>query len=181
VVDDPPDEPVVQLGPPISEVPWNAEFVQQSLEVLILAREGNRPVRLKPVHADSLQVGLPVTADPGAVVLSTLGWYELKPRVVHSTSWRHQRGRLVLTYAAVVEAPASLPPDTLTFVPVDRAELARGDATTPPRDIDVAQVVEHALRHLSWLFLDDPAIGDALPDWKELLDRYQPEPFRALR
>jgi hypothetical protein len=34
---EPRSEPVVELGPPISDVPWSSEFVQQSLEVLILA------------------------------------------------------------------------------------------------------------------------------------------------
>ena len=50
----------------------------------------------------------------------------------------------------------------------------------PPPEIGVLQVIEHALRHLSWLVHDDPAIGEALPDWRPILERYQPEPFRAL-
>jgi hypothetical protein len=175
-----PSEPIVELGPPISDVPWSSEFAQQSLEVLILALEGSSAVWLKPMHADSLHVGLPVTSGPGDVVLEALGWYDLVPRVVHSTSWRHEEGRLVLTYVAVVEAPAPVPPDTLERIHVERADLARGAATAPPRGIGVAQVIEHALRHLSWLFRDDPTIAEALPDWGELLDRYQPEPFRTL-
>lgn len=81
---------------------------------------------------------------------------------------------------AVVEPPPSLPPGTLVRTPVPRADLARGDATAPPSEIGVLQVIEHALRHLSWLVQDDPAIGEALPDWVPVLDAYQPEPFRAL-
>jgi hypothetical protein len=173
-------EPVVELGPPISDVPWSSEFAQQSLEVLILTLERGSAVWLKPVHADSLHVGLPVSSSPGDVVIETLGWFGLAPRVVHSTSWRHEGGRLVLTYIAVVEPPRSVPPDTIERVEVARADLARGDATAPPREIGVTQVIEHALRHLSWLLRDDPAIGEALPDWAGVLDRYQPEPFRAL-
>ena len=175
-----PSEAVVELGPPISGVPWSAELSTQSLEVLIVTLEGETPVWLKPIHAESLRVGLPATARPGDVVLETLGWYDLVPRVVHSTSWRHEEGRVVLTYVAVVEAPASLPPDTLTGRSVARTDLARGDATAPPSDIGVAHVIEHALRHLSWLVRDDRAIADALPDWTKVLDRYLPEPFRAL-
>jgi hypothetical protein len=178
--DDPEDAAVVELGPPISDVPWTAEVAQQSLEILILTRREDAAIWLKPVHADSLQVGVPPSTTPGDVVLETLGWYALAPRVVHSTSWRHESGRLVLTYLAVVEPPASLPPDTLEPVAVPRTDLARGDATAPPRDIGVVQVIEHALRHLSWLVQDDPAIGAALPDWRDLLASYQPEPFRAL-
>ncbi len=171
---------MVELGRPISDVPWSSEFAQQSLEVLILELEGGSAVWLKPVHADSLHIGLPVTSGPGDVVLEALGWYDLVPRVVHSTSWRHEGGRLVLTYVAVVEPRATLPPDTLERIRVARADLARGAATAPPSGIGVAQVIEHALRHLSWLFRDDPAVAEALPEWAELLDRYQPEPFRAL-
>jgi hypothetical protein len=178
--DEPPAEPVVELGPPISDVAWSPELSTQSLEVLIVSLEEGSPVWLKPVHADSLRVGLPASARPGDVVLETLGWYTLAPRVVHSTSWRHEEGRVVLSYVAVVEPPSSLPDGTLVPTPVGRADLARGDATAPPREIGVLQVIEHALRHLSWLVQDDPAIGEALPDWRELLERYQPEPFRAL-
>jgi hypothetical protein len=173
-------EPVVELGPPISDVAWSPELSTQSLEVLILSLEGAEPVWLKPEHADSLRVGLPATARPGDVVLETLERYDLTARVVHSTSWRHEEGRVVLSYVAVVEAPTSLPTGTLVATPVARADLARGDATAPPPEIGVLQVIEHALRHLSWLVKDDPAIGEALPDWRELLDDYQPEPFRAL-
>jgi hypothetical protein len=173
-------EPVVELGPPISDVPWSSEVAQQSLEVLILTLDRGSAVWLKPSHADSLHVGLPVASSPGDVVIETLGWFGLAPRVVHSTSWRHEEGRLVLTYIAVVEPPASVPADTLERVEVARADLARGDATAPPSEIGVTQVIEHALRHLSWLLRDDPAIAEALPDWADVLDRYQPEPFRAL-
>ena len=175
-----PAQPVVELGPPISDVPWSSEFAQQSLEVLILSLEDGSVAWLKPIHADSLHVGLPVSARPGDVVIETLGWFGLAPRVVHSTSWRHEGGRLVLTYVAVVEPPSSVPPDALQRVDVARADLARGDATAPPREIGVLQVIEHALRHLSWLVRDDPAIGQALPDWVPVLEAYQPEPFRAL-
>ncbi|HEX5937358.1 MAG TPA: hypothetical protein VFZ75_06690 [Actinomycetota bacterium] len=181
---EPPDgdasEPVVELGPPISDVPWSPELSTQSLEVLIVTLDDDAPVWLKPEHADSLRIGLPATARPGDVVLETLNSYALTPRVVHSTSWRHEEGRVVLSYVAVVDAPSQLLDGTLVRTPVVRADLARGDATAPPPEIGVLQVIEHALRHLSWLVQDDPAIGEALPDWRELLERYQPEPFRAL-
>jgi hypothetical protein len=109
-----------------------------------------------------------------------LKWYPVVPRVVHSTSWRHEEGRVILTYVAVVEPPGRLPTDSLKEVAVGRAELARGDAMAPPSSIGVAAVIEHALRHLSWLVRDDPAIAEALSDWGAVLGEYQPEPFRAL-
>jgi hypothetical protein len=173
-------EPIVQLGPPISDVPWASEFSLQSLEVLIVALEGDTPLWLKPVHADTLRVGLSASAKPGDVVLETLGWYDLVPLVVHSTSWRHEEGNVVLTYVAVIDPPHTLPADTLERTVVARTDLARGEATAPPTGIGVAQVIEHALRHLSWLVRDDAAIAEALPGWNDVLDRYRPEPFRAL-
>ena len=177
---EPRSEPVVELGPPVSDVPWSPDFVQHSLEVLILALDGRSVVWLKPAHADSLHVGLSVPASPGDVVLEALGWYDLSPRVVHSTSWRHEGGRLVLTYVAVVEPPATLSADSLERTVVARTDLARGAATAPPTGIGVDQVIEHALRHLSWLVRDDAAIAEAIPEWVEILEGYQPEPFRAL-
>jgi hypothetical protein len=171
---------VEAIGPPISSVPWAPQVVAQTLEILAIARRDNELVWLKPLHADSLCVGLPMSAQPGEVVVDAMGWYPLVPRVVHSTSWRHQDGRVILTYVAVVEAPEQLPRESLVELPVARAELARGDAMGPPKTIGVTAVLEHALRHLSWLVQDDPAIAEALSDWTAILSGYKPEPFRAL-
>jgi hypothetical protein len=87
---------------------------------------------------------------------------------------------VILTYIVVVEPPERLPSDSLVVVPVERADLARGEAMAPPRSIGVAAVLEHALRHLAWLVRDDPAIAAALQPWRGVLDDYQPEPFQAL-
>jgi hypothetical protein len=100
--------------------------------------------------------------------------------VVHSTSWRHEEGRVILTYVAVITPPAALPPDSLVKVRIGRAELARGEAMAAPESISLDAVIEHALRHLSWLVKDDPAVMHSLAAWKDVLERYQPEPFRAL-
>src|SRR5207245_6819172 len=70
---------------------------------------------------------------------------------------------------------------TLVEAPVRRVDLARGSATGPPDEIQVAQVVEHALRHLSWLMRDDPVLATILTGpWVDVLEGYEPEPFRAL-
>ena len=63
---------------------------------------------------------------------------------------------------------------------VGRTELARGAATAAPASIQVDQVVEHGLRHLSLLLRDDSVVAAALPDWAPLLDAYRPEPFRQI-
>ena len=174
------DALVRDLGPPVSSVPWSPDFVAQTLEVLPVAIRDARLFWLKPVHAPSLRVGLSASARPAEVVLDVLKWYPLEPVVVHSTSWRHEEGRVILTYIAVVTPPGALPPDSLAELPVMRAELARGEAMAAPASIGVEAVLEHALRHLSWLVKDDPAVMQSLDAWKDVLARYQPEPFRAL-
>lgn len=168
------------MGPPISTVAWSPQFVAQTLEILPVALEEDRLVWMKPIHADSLRVGLSATSKPADVVLDVLKWYPLAPVVVHSTSWRHEEGRIILTYVAVVSPPPKLPPDSLVALPVHRAELARGEAMAAPKAIGVEAVLEHALRHLSWLVKDDPAVMEALAAWQRVLADFQPEPFRSL-
>jgi hypothetical protein len=171
-------EPVVQFEAPLTSVAWSSAFVAQSLEVLFsyLAPDGAH--RLRPIHAETLRLGFPPDRKPGEIVLEAVERYQLTPLLVHSTSWRHEAGRLILTYVAVVS-----PPDDLTRYladeVVERADLARGDALAPPSEIGTAQVLEHAFRHLSWLVKDDLAVSEALSEWVTFLDRYEPEPFRA--
>ena len=168
------------MGPPISSVAWSPEFVAQTLEVLPVAMVDGGLVWLKPIHADSLRVGLPPAARPADTVLEVLKWYPLTPLVVHSTSWRHEEGRIVLTYVAVVTIPPRLPDDSLQVMQVGRAALARGGATSAPESIPVDAVLEHAMRHLSWLVRDDAAVADALGGWTKALAGFEPEPFRSL-
>jgi hypothetical protein len=176
----PPSAHIRLLPPPLSELPWSADFVMQAIEVLvvILGPEG-RPVALQPDCADSFVVGWPAGAKPEVVAAGALHQLGLAPRVLHSTSWRHSGAEVVLTYLAVVPAGAT-PPESWLAVPIAHAELARGEATAPPPVIGVHQVLEHALRHLSWLVCDDPVIAAELPEWRRVLEDYVPEPFRAL-
>lgn len=171
---------VEKMGPPVSRSAWSAAFVVQAIEVLPVFLDSGRPAWLKPVHAESLLVGLPKGARAADVVLDVVSWYPLRPRVVHSTSWREVDDRVVLTYLVVTDAPDDLPDDSLLQVPVERAELARVDAMAAAGAIALGAVLEHALRHLKWLLGDDPAVREALPDWPAVLGGYDPEPFRAL-
>lgn len=166
------------LAPPLTEVAWSPSIVAQSLEALFVCRRGDRILNLRPMHAPSLRLGWGPGSEPGAVVLEAARRYGLQPLVVHSTSWRHEQDRLVLTYLAVVVAPERQS-EFLVEEPVGRSDLARGDALAPPVGIGVTQVIEHAFRHLAWLVVDDPAIARALPDWAASLAPYEPEPFRA--
>lgn len=168
------------MGAPVSSVPWSPHFVAQTLEVLPVGLEAGGLFWMKPMHAESLRVGLPAAARPADVVLDILKWYPLTALVVHSTSWRHEEDRIILTYVAAIERPGRLAQDSLVELPVRRAELARGGATSAPASIGVEAVIEHALRHLSWLVRDDPAVMTALAGWKDALAGFEPEPFRAL-
>jgi len=101
------------------------------------------------------------------------------PLLVHSTSWRRARGSVILSFV-VVNRDDQAP--ELAGIPVVRADLARGGATSTPSSIGYAQVLEHGLRHLSWLVGDDAVVRATLSDeWKELLRGYVPEPFRHLQ
>ncbi len=153
-------EPIVGLAPPVTDVAWSPAIVAQSLEALFVCRRDDRLRVLRPIHAPSLRLGWGPGTEPGDVVVSAADRYGLRPLVVHSTSWRYEGDRLVLTYLAVVSPPEMIS-EYLTEASVGRSELARGDTLAPPTDIGVAQVIEHALRHLRWLTVDDPAIGGA--------------------
>jgi hypothetical protein len=176
---DRPSSGIAGLPGPASELPWSQDFVMQAIEVLPVALAGGRIISLKPKHADSFVVGWPAGAKPEVVAAGGLQMLGLEPVVLHSTSWRHSNAEVVLTYLAVV-APRFTLPESWEVSPVSHAELARGDTTAPPPVIGIAQVVEHALRHLAWLAKEDAVIGNALPDWRDVLEGYVPEPFRAL-
>jgi hypothetical protein len=69
----------------------------------------------------------------------------------------------------------------MATAPIGRTGLARSEATAAPRDIAHEQVIEHGLRHLAWLAVDDPVVRAELsPGWRDALTGYVPEPFRNL-
>ena len=100
------------------------------------------------------------------------------PLLVHSTSWRRDREAVILSFVVVIPEDLVGP---MASVPIERAALARSEATAAPRDIATAAVVEHGLRHMAWLIHDDPVVAATLsPAWRPVLAAYTPEPFRAL-
>ncbi|MER6178890.1 hypothetical protein [Streptosporangium sp. NPDC001681] len=85
---------------------------------------------------------------------------EATATVVHSTSWRYQpEGQVVLTYAVCPDPAPHLP----AVAPAD-LRIARGSSpsTPSPERLQVENVVAHALRHLSFLLLTDPVVGETL-------------------
>jgi len=145
---------------------------------MVLALVGGELVLTGPCGAAPWYVELAQDTDPIVVVAEMSRLNVGEPAVVHSTSWRHARGGVLLTFVVVFDAVAI---KDLATVAVERHELARGEATTAPREILAGPVIEHGLRHLSWLARDDAAVADALPPgWLEILTDYVPEPFRHL-
>jgi hypothetical protein len=100
------------------------------------------------------------------------------PLLVHSTSWRRDRGGVILSFVVVnSEGQAS----ELAGLPIRRAELARSSATGAAPAIHADQVLEHGLRHLAWLLAEDATVQATLDhEWSKVLSDYVPEPFRHL-
>lgn len=169
------------LRPPIAGAPASDAFVAQTIEAFLVCLRPDGLRNLRPIHAPSLRLPMAVGREPADLVLEAVKRYGLGPIVVHSTSWRSEPGRVVLTYIAAVQGPeAGARHEYLAEEPIGRAELARGDATAAPAEIAVAQVLEHALRHLSWLVTEDPVVAEELAAWRPALEAYVPEPFRGL-
>jgi len=142
---------------------------------LYLAEDGITLVLLGDL---SIEVGWHASLHPSDAACEVVNEFGLAPIVAHSTSWRHRPGTLIVSYAVIVEPPATLAPMLRVRV-VGRSALSRGSATRAPTVIAVDQVVEHALRHLSWLREEDDAVRTALPaGWADALAPYPPEPFR---
>lgn len=162
----------------LSRTAWSPEIVAQSIECLFLCLRDGEMRYLHPMHAGSLRLGWRPDHEAGGIVIAAAERYGLTPILAHSTSWRFEQGKVVLTYVAAVEAPDALN-EFLREEPVLRADLARGGAFEPPPEIGVSQVIEHACRHLSWLIKDDAEVAEAIPAWADCLSGFEPEPFRA--
>src|SRR6266545_5905607 len=121
---DRPSRHIEGLPEPLSELPWSSDFVMQAIEVLPVAVRDGSIVAFQPQHADSFIVGWPAGAKPDEVAARALQDLGLTPQVLHSTSWRHSGGEVVLTYLTVVSSGSSTP-ESWRAVPVRHAELAR--------------------------------------------------------
>ena len=156
---------------------WDVDSPVQA-EVFVVWLDGDRLQLTGPDGPQPWILQLGPTEHPVEVVDRIVRDVVGPPILVHSTSWRRDRDAVILSFVVVI------PPDLvdgMTSVPIERAELARSEATAAPRDIAVSAVVEHGLRHLAWLVQDDPAVAAELPPaWRPLLAGYVPEPFRSL-
>ena len=114
-----------------------------------------------------LRAPLPASA-PDDAALALAG--EQAGPVCHSTSWRHDDGTLVLTYAVVRPAGSTGAGTVLEQPSVVCSQDARRPA---PPVLHAHHVVAHAVRHLADLAERDPVVAAALLE--------QPALERALR
>jgi hypothetical protein len=147
-------------------------------EVFVVWLNGDRLELTGPCGAAPWIIEVGATDHPVEVVDRIVRDALGAPRLVHSTSWRRDRGAVILSFVAVIDGELI---NGMDSAPIGRAELARSEATAAPRDIAHEQVVEHGLRHLAWLAQDDPVVAAELPaGWRAALAGYIPEPFRSL-
>ena len=101
-----------------------------------------------------------------------------QPLLVHSTSWRRDRDAVILSFVVVIERTLV---GSMASLPIARSRACPRGRPAAPREVAMAQVVEHGLRHLAWLAKDDPVVAAELPaGWRDVLADYVPEPFRNL-
>ena len=144
----------------------------------MLRLEGSRPELAGPCGPDPWYMEVGADEDPVEVVGRLARALMGEPLLVHSTSWRRARGSVILSFVVVNRDDQA--PD-LAGIPIGRAELARSGATHAAAKIAHQQMLEHGLRHLSWLVQDDETVRSVLSEeWKRVLAGYVPEPFRHL-
>lgn len=147
-------------------------------EVFVVWLAGDHLELTGPCGAAPWLLELGATDHPVEVVTRIVRDVVGEPLLVHSTSWRRDRGAVILSFVVVIDAALV---GSMASLPITRSELARGDATAAAREIATTQVVEHGLRHMAWLAQDDPVVAAELPTgWRTLLAEYVPEPFRNL-
>jgi hypothetical protein len=147
-------------------------------EIFVVWLNGDALELTGPCGAAPWLVELGATDHPVAVVDRIVQDNVGRPRLVHSTSWRHDGDAVILSFVVVID-PTMV--GGMESAPIERADLARSEATAAPRRIAHEQVIEHGLRHLAWLASDDPIVSAELAGpWQTVLAAYVPEPFRNL-
>ncbi|BCB84198.1 hypothetical protein [Phytohabitans suffuscus] len=87
--------------------------------------------------------------------------------LLHSTSWRHSAGGIVLTYVALPDPDPSAPVEPVLDLPATRGP----DPLSPsPEAVLPVDVAAHACRHLAFLRHTDPQVAAAATGARELWD-----------
>jgi hypothetical protein len=114
---------------------------------------------------------LPDGAEPDQVA-SDLGPTSESDALLHSTSWRYEPGRVILTYVVVPD------PDPGAKRRPVADDLAQSEDASEGPDVALAQVAAHACRHLAFLLATDEEVARAMAgqkDVRRLLRRYVPD------
>jgi hypothetical protein len=157
--------------------PWDIEGPVQA-EVFVVWLNGERLELTGPCGAAPWLIELGETDHPVEIVDRIVRDVVGPPRLLHSTSWRRDRNAVILTFVVVIDPKLV---GSMETAPIDRAELARSEATAAPSDIGFQQVLEHGLRHLAWLAREDQVVRrELMPGWRAVLAGYIPEPFQSL-
>ena len=131
--------------------------------VLLSARDGHLRYRTVTAPLDGAR-------HPDSVARSLAG---KGTEMLHSTAWRHERGRIILTYAALPD-----PRPTGSRRLTDEQLVASADARRPsPGRVTAACVATHACRHLAFLYQRDPVVAEAgrrHPELWDLLTELEP-------
>ena len=94
--------------------------------------------------------------------------------LLHSTSWRFEAGRVVLTYVAL---PDPAPGPCLRPVPLVSRCASAGPLAPSPESVSTDDVAAHACRHLAYLRHTDPLVerrARAAPELWALIDEFVP-------
>ena len=159
--------------------------MQVFLEMFLWAMEDEGAVRYHHLQTDITAS----TRDPDVIVLERLKGLGLidrwGARYTHSTSWRFEAGRTLLTYLVWVEARllADLPTRRL-LISMVKCPRSRGPLAPRPATLHKEQVLAHGLRHLRHLVFDrkDAVAVKTLSDQKtrELIQSLEPAPSGRL-
>src|SRR5690348_13949627 len=99
-------------------------------EIMVLAVRCGELILTGPCGAAPWYVEVAAGADPLQTVTAIAKVNVGDPVLAHSTSWRHARGGVVLTFIVVVDAADV---GALSRRKVERCALVRGEATSAPR------------------------------------------------
>lgn len=132
----------------------SARAVSVRIEVILLAVDDRR-LTFRAVHRR-----LRGDDKPDDVARAATG---AAPTLLHSTSWRHEAGRVVLTYVALPDPDAGA-----HRFPVGSSIAQGEDGQDPSPDVDLAEVAAHACRHLAFLDRTDAEVSDVLAGHREL-------------
>jgi hypothetical protein len=113
--------------------------------------------------------------DPDGVARRLAGVPPSDPAgLLHSTSWRFDAGRVVLTYAAL---PDPDPGACLRPVPLVTRCASAGPLAPSPESVSMRDVARHACRHLAYLRRTDPLVAAravAAPRLWALIEEFVP-------